>query len=110
MYESKPRRREGEPIESLVGEAIKLTASRSGGGTGTGAADGEVGRGERDGGGRNLRAGSAAGARGGWTGAVPRLPWDGWDRDRLSAALLAAAGVATLEALVLVAILITTLF
>lgn len=110
MYESKSRRREGEPIESLVGDAIELTASRSGSGPGTGFADGEVDPGERARDERSPRPGDAAGSRTGGIGGFPRLPWDGWDRARLSAALLAAISAAALEALVLLVILITTLF
>lgn len=106
MYESKPRLREGEPIELLVGEAIELTASRSGSGPGTGADGGEIGRGEHDGGEQDLRR---AGASDGWMGRVPRLPWDGWDRDRLRAALLVAVAAAAVEFLALIAVLVAAL-
>lgn len=61
MYESEPRRREGEPIESLVGDAIELTASRSGSGPGTGFSDGEADPGERAKGVRGPRPGDASG-------------------------------------------------
>ena len=101
MYESKPRRREGEPIELLVGEAIEMTASRSQ--SGADAADGEIGCGEHGGKEQNLRADRAGD---GWMGRVPRLPWDGWDRDRLRAALLVAAAAAAVEFLALIAVLV----
>lgn len=109
MYESRPRRKEGEPIESLVGEAIELTASREG--VPAGAV--EDGPGERTRAGRNAGsvAGSSAGdeqAGGGLLRGL-RLPWDSWDRERLSGALLAAVAVAALEALVLVTILVAAL-
>ena len=109
MYESSPRRREGEPIESLVGEAIELTASREG--VPAGAA--EDGPGERAGAGRsaesvagNFAAGERAGE--GLLGGL-RLPWDSWDRERLSGALLAAVAVAALEAVALLTVLAAAL-
>lgn len=106
VYESKPRRREGEPIELLVGEAIELTASRAGSGPETDADGGEIGRGEQVGEEQGLRAG---GARDGWMGRVPRLPWDGWDRERLRAALLVAVAAAAGEALALIAVLVAAI-
>lgn len=106
MYESKPRRREGEPIEALVGEAIELTASRSGSIAGD---DAEGGLRERAGKERGSRSGGAAGA---WAWAEGRgltLPWDGWSEDRLRGAFLVAVVAAAVEALALIAVLIAAL-
>lgn len=101
MYESRPKRKEGEPIEALVGEAIELTASRSDG-TAVGVV-GEPGGGPQ----RRPNAGAdgAVQAQDGEGGFTRRLPWENWERDRLRTAFSAAVAVAAVEALLLIVLL-----
>lgn len=101
MYESRPKRKEGEPIEALVGEAIELTASRSNG-TVAGVV-GEPGGGPQ--GGPTAGADGAVRARNGEGGFTRRLPWEDWERDRLRTAFSAAVAVAAVEALLLIVLL-----
>ena len=97
MYESRPKRKEGEPIEALVGEAIELTASRSDGATAGLAGEPE--------GGPNAGADGAVRTQNGEGGFTRRLPWENWERDRLRTAFSAAVAVAAVEALLLIVLL-----